>query len=204
MANAVFMQRTSTKWTAACMLRNMRPTATIIHAMIAMFSVAMLTAPKAFGATDAPSSNIPAPDAPAQVTTDTPAFCALLSAKMDQESDASFDALALGAQGKELCANGEIRAGIARLRRALLTARDDGYDDEVTIPPVHSSADASAPAEQDPSIVGDDGGGAVVFPPPPAGGGNRGPGAGPQFGAPMMGQFGPAGGGAPRGGGFGH
>ncbi len=86
-------------------------------------------------------------DAPVVVTTDTAEFCALLASKIDQDTDASFDVIALAAQGKSLCAHGNIRAGIARLRRALLAVRDeDGYDITITV----------VPAPTPPTVVGND------------------------------------------------
>jgi hypothetical protein len=145
------------------MMFRMRPRATIPNAVVTAFFLGLIVTQDAFGANNAP-------DSPAEVTTDTAAYCALLAAKMDQESDASFDAIALGAQGKQLCADGEFSAGVARLRRALLAARDDGYDPELTIPATGGAATApSAPSVGFPSIIGSDGpeNGTVVFPPPP-------------------------------------
>jgi hypothetical protein len=169
------------------------------NAVLAILCLAVLVPPAAFAAPDGP----PAPDgpsasAPAQVTTDTAAFCAELAAKMDQESDASFDAVALGAQGKQLCANGEYRAGVSRLRRALLSARDDGYDDEVTVPSAGGGATRpSPPSVGFPGFPDSDGpeGGAVTFPNPP-GGMPNGPLGGPPGGMPPP----PMGGGPPHGG----
>ena len=184
------------------MLRAMRPSVTIPNAVmalpnavVAVLWLVVLASPAAFGATNEPATTEvqgpAAPDqgSPAEVTTDTAAYCALLAAKMDQETDASFDAIALGAQGKELCAMGEIRPGIARLRRALLSAREDGYDDEVTMPSVGGGATApSGASDQFPTIMGSDGAddGSVIFPPrpldgrggPPSGGGPPGGGRG--------------------------
>ena len=121
-----------------------------------------------------PPAAVADPGPPAQITTDTAQYCDLLATKMNRDADASFDAIALGDQGKELCAKGEIRAGIARLRRALMSLREDGDSDEVTLPtPMRDPPGPSQPASpaiQPPTVVGGDAtdDGPVLCPPPPA------------------------------------
>ena len=92
-------------------------------------------------------SAVAAADAPVPVTTDTADYCAMLAAKIDQDTDASFDVIAMAAQGKSLCAKGNIRAGIARLRRALLAIRDEDGDD-IMMP--------ASPSVAPPTVVGSD------------------------------------------------
>ncbi len=124
----------------------------------------------------------------AQVTSDTPAYCAMLAAKMDQIPDASFDALALGAQGKSLCADGRIRAGIARLRRALLEARDEGGSVSLTgaVPDRSRLGNGDSQFNNPPTVIDSDpiGGGGMFFPPPGGGGGGGGPPGGGGGGRP--------------------
>ena len=58
----------------------------------------------------------------ARITTDTATYCAQLAA----EAEAALltgDAKLLHDQGLRLCAQGQVQAGIARLRRALLLTR---------------------------------------------------------------------------------
>jgi hypothetical protein len=57
---------------------------------------------------------------PVMVTTDTPSYCTHLLATADSAADASEEARALTEQGRQLCAHGDVRGGIRRLRQALL------------------------------------------------------------------------------------
>jgi hypothetical protein len=62
--------------------------------------------------------------APAPITTDTPAYCAELARQMAQEPDPPRMAQSLLREGKFLCDEGQIRGGLARLRRALMLTRE--------------------------------------------------------------------------------
>ncbi|MBN8904589.1 MAG: hypothetical protein BGO51_11830 [Rhodospirillales bacterium 69-11] len=71
---------------------------------------------------------VPAQDAPERVTSDTPEFCLHL---LDQVSSIVRDATAppsaevtnLSAEGQKMCAHGQTKGGIMRLRRALVLLR---------------------------------------------------------------------------------
>jgi len=157
MANKLFIHRPPV----------LRPSDRMIGAMfgsgvLVALSLVLQTAPPAFADSTDPSQ---------VVTTDTAQWCTWLSAKMDREQDASFDAIALGEQGKELCAKGYVRAGIERLRRALMTAHDEDGEDDVTIPSDSTREVPDTPSgDQRPTVVGNDGDGegSVFFPAPPA------------------------------------
>jgi len=63
--------------------------------------------------------------APAQITTDTPAYCVQLQQQVGREVRAAAapppaDVRLLSDEGQHLCDRGEVRGGIARLRRALV------------------------------------------------------------------------------------
>lgn len=68
---------------------------------------------------------------PMVVTTDTDAYCTTLSRQIDQHRGALPEAVAqLRAQGLRLCADGQVRGGINRLRRALVVLdRPAGADE---------------------------------------------------------------------------
>jgi hypothetical protein len=62
---------------------------------------------------------------PAQITSDTVEYCGELAAQvsglmMDPPTALMIRAAALSDEGQHMCEEGQIRAGIARLRRALL------------------------------------------------------------------------------------
>lgn len=118
------------------------------------------------------------PDPPAALTTDTPAYCSQLASRMDQETDASFDAIAMGNQGKELCARGEVRAGIARLRRALMEAEAQEFNGGVSY---SAGVDARPSGTGDPA-PGDPDDNRVTFPDPPGHFGGGAPMGGPPRG----------------------
>lgn len=62
------------------------------------------------------------------VTSDTAAWCTRLAAQMQQAADPPEEALGLWDDGVRLCRHGDVRAGIDRLRRALLlTGRDAAF-----------------------------------------------------------------------------
>ncbi|MCQ8278382.1 hypothetical protein NFI95_07945 [Acetobacteraceae bacterium KSS8] len=68
---------------------------------------------------DQPAS--PGAEAPMVVTSDTDAYCAILSRQIDEHGDPLPQPVAsLRDQGQRMCANGQVRSGINRLRRALL------------------------------------------------------------------------------------
>jgi hypothetical protein len=65
------------------------------------------------------------PSPPVRVTTDTPAYCQLLLERVHELAPLSADAARqeasdLADQGRRLCAGGEIRAGLLRLRHAVM------------------------------------------------------------------------------------
>jgi len=64
------------------------------------------------------------------VLTDTPAYCNQLSADLLRdfaEIPPTPDVRALAENGQRLCGTGAVRAGIARLRRAMLFLRNEGH-----------------------------------------------------------------------------
>jgi len=70
--------------------------------------------------TDAPAQTAPMP-----VLTDTPQYCVELSAEVEEErqalvSPAPAEVEELAEEGRQLCAMGETRGGIDRLRRAMV------------------------------------------------------------------------------------
>jgi hypothetical protein len=58
------------------------------------------------------------------VTTDTQDYCDRLQHKLDQAADPPAGVRQLRQEGRDMCADGRIRGGIARLRRALLALRE--------------------------------------------------------------------------------
>ncbi len=75
---------------------------------------------------DAPAqvATQPAAQAPMVVTSDTDAYCETLSHQLDEHADPLPQPVAnLREQGQQMCANGQVRSGINRLRRALLALR---------------------------------------------------------------------------------
>ncbi len=70
-------------------------------------------------------TNASAQEAPMPVLTDTPQYCVELSAEVEEErqallSPAPAEVEALAQEGRQLCAMGQIRGGIVRLRRAMV------------------------------------------------------------------------------------
>lgn len=68
-----------------------------------------------------PRAQAPLPE----LTTDTPEYCARLHAKLGQlvrqaSSPPPADVVHLSVQGQEMCDRGQIRAGVQRLRRAMV------------------------------------------------------------------------------------
>jgi hypothetical protein len=59
-----------------------------------------------------------------RVITDTPEYCGALVARLSANPAAALEpSRSLAAQGVELCGNGHVRTGIAKLRRALRAAQ---------------------------------------------------------------------------------
>jgi hypothetical protein len=82
------------------------------------WTLAVLAAPLVVLAQDVQS------ETPAPITTDTPAYCAELARQMAAIPDPPSMARQLSEQGERMCQKGEVRGGLARLRRALLVSRD--------------------------------------------------------------------------------
>jgi len=57
------------------------------------------------------------------VTSDTAVYCVELAEELGNRADAPERVLALGSEGRELCAQGHVRAGIFRVRRAWVLLR---------------------------------------------------------------------------------
>jgi hypothetical protein len=62
---------------------------------------------------------------PMQITTDTPAYCRQLLDRVSELVQAASepppgDVTSLAAEGEKMCAEGEVRGGILRLRRAVM------------------------------------------------------------------------------------
>jgi hypothetical protein len=71
----------------------------------------------------------PAQTAPMPLLTDTPQYCVELSNEVEEDrqalvSPAPAEVEQLAEQGRRLCALGEVRGGIARLRRAVVLLRE--------------------------------------------------------------------------------
>ncbi len=65
-----------------------------------------------------------AAEEPVRVTTDTREYCSLLVARLSALPEGQTEpARSLGADGWRLCETGHVRAGVARLRRALRLAQ---------------------------------------------------------------------------------
>lgn len=65
------------------------------------------------------------PSPPVRITTDTPAYCQLLVERVHELARVAADAprqeaSGLADEGRRLCAGGEIRAGLLRLRHAVM------------------------------------------------------------------------------------
>lgn len=61
---------------------------------------------------------------PARVTTDSPAYCEELLARLERLPNAEAGApRVLAERGRRLCAEGQLRTGIAKLRRAIRAAQ---------------------------------------------------------------------------------
>jgi len=70
----------------------------------------------------------PAQTAPMPLLTDTPQYCVELSDEVEEDrralvSPAPPEVEELAEEGRRLCAIGEVRGGIARLRRAMVVLR---------------------------------------------------------------------------------
>lgn len=70
------------------------------------------------------------PPPPAVVTTDTVAYCHELSDKLIElvkiaPRPPEDQVLGMGAEGRHLCADGQVRGGILRLRRAVMVMLQD-------------------------------------------------------------------------------
>ncbi len=79
-----------------------------------------------------------AADLPMAVTSDTPEYCATLQRLASAAPNASAEVRRLIAEGQDMCDRGEIRGGIARLRRALVVERHHapaGGSEATTAPP---------------------------------------------------------------------
>lgn len=71
---------------------------------------------------------VPAQDAPERVTSDTPEFCLHLldqvsSMVREASTPPSAEVTNLSAEGQKMCAHGQTKGGIMRLRRALVLMR---------------------------------------------------------------------------------
>ena len=60
------------------------------------------------------------PDDPMTITTDTPEYCLSLAEQMRAKGEMPQHALMLWERGRDMCLQGHIRSGLARLRRANL------------------------------------------------------------------------------------
>lgn len=72
----------------------------------------------------------PVPDAPMEVTTDTPEYCVQLADKVHSLSSVSVvkpprEVSDLSAEGQRMCAHGQTRPGILRLRRAIMLMKHE-------------------------------------------------------------------------------
>jgi hypothetical protein len=80
--------------------------------------------------TAVPVQQEPTPDAPMEVTTDTPEYCVQLADKVHTlASDAVVkpprEVSDLSAEGQRMCAHGQTRPGIMRLRRAIMLMKHE-------------------------------------------------------------------------------
>jgi len=70
------------------------------------------------------SPGLGAEPSPVRVTTDTLEYCGVLAQRLHSlPASREEPALTLGADGQRLCANGHVRTGVAKLRRALRAAQ---------------------------------------------------------------------------------
>jgi hypothetical protein len=83
------------------------------------------------GANAGPATgSMPVPHAPMVVLSDTPSYCDQLSGDLSAAfvtTPPTPEVRALVENGQVLCHRGEIRAGIARLRRAMLFLRNESH-----------------------------------------------------------------------------
>ena len=86
-------------------------------ALLACWATMLVTAPAVFAAVP------PGADRPMAVTSDTPAYCTTLQHLANAAPTPSPEVRRLIAEGQDLCDRGEVRGGIARLRRALVVER---------------------------------------------------------------------------------
>jgi hypothetical protein len=63
---------------------------------------------------------------PMMITSDTPEYCEQLQARVAQFGFGDPDVQRLVTEGKRMCDHGEIRGGIARMRRALMMQLKQG------------------------------------------------------------------------------
>ena len=61
-----------------------------------------------------------AADDPASVTTDTALYCLSLADRVEAAGEMPPPARALWLEGRAMCQNGKVRAGLARMRRAMM------------------------------------------------------------------------------------
>ena len=66
------------------------------------------------------ADGVHAQPAPVAVTTDTPEYCERMTARVETCPDLTAEMHRLLDEGRHLCARGEVRGGIMRLRRAML------------------------------------------------------------------------------------
>ena len=72
-----------------------------------------------------PTANTAAAEGDLDVTTDSAEYCDRLRLKLAAYANPPRIVQELRAEGEQMCREGRIRGGIARLRRALLTMRDE-------------------------------------------------------------------------------
>lgn len=94
--------------------------------LIAVSVAFSASAPLAARAQQAPSP------APAMVTSDTPEYCNALRLRVAElpanaDDDQQAEARSLADEGRHLCDEGQTRAGILRLRRALVLMMRNGH-----------------------------------------------------------------------------
>lgn len=81
----------------------------------------------------------PGTDRPMAVTSDTPEYCTTLQQLANAAPSPAPEVRRLIAEGQDMCDRGEVRGGIARLRRALVVERHHapaGNSDATTsVPP---------------------------------------------------------------------
>ena len=77
----------------------------------------------------------PPADRPMAVTSDTAGYCVTLQHLAGAAANPSTEVRRLIAEGQEMCDRGEVRGGIARLRRALVVERHHAPASEATTTP---------------------------------------------------------------------